>query len=80
MLELSEPINVWAFFEKAQVKPYVFIWNGRKIRVETINFVHTTHEGMTLIYHFSVSSGGNFYRLGFDSNNLKWVLEAVEES
>ncbi|EKD90954.1 MAG: hypothetical protein ACD_30C00054G0001 [uncultured bacterium] len=79
MLELSESINVWALFEKASVRPFVFIWNNRKIKIETINFVHTTHEGSALIYHFSVSAGGNFYKLGFDCSNLKWILEAVED-
>lgn len=79
MLELSESVNVWVFFEKSTIRPYVFFWNKRKINIENINFVHTTHEGSVLIYHFSVSAGGNFYKLGFNSNNLKWVLEAVEE-
>ncbi len=79
MFELSESINVWALFEKSTVKPFVFIWNNRKIKIETVNFVHTTHEGNALIYHFSVSSGGNFYKICFDTASLKWILEAVEE-
>ncbi len=79
MLELSEPINVWVFFQKNSIAPYVFFWKNRRIKIETINLVHTTKNGNSTAYHFSVSAEGNFYRLGFDSNTLKWVLESVEE-
>lgn len=79
MLELSDPINVWVFFEKGQIRPYVFFWNKRRISIDKINLVHQSREGNRDLYHFSVSAAGNFYRLGFDGANLKWVLEAVEE-
>ena len=79
MLELLEPIDVWVLFKKTGLQPSVFFWRSRQIKVEKVNLVHTTHNGSTLDYHFSVSSGGNFYRLGFDTNKLKWVLEAVDE-
>jgi hypothetical protein len=80
MLELSDPINVWAFFKKGAITPYVFFWNSRRIEIEKVNLVHQSREGNKTLYHFSVSSGGNFYRLGFDGTELKWILEAVEES
>ena len=79
MVELCNPVNVWVFFEKGQIKPYVFFWNKRRIAIDKINLVHQSREGDRDLYHFSVSSGGNFYRLGFDSGRLKWVLEAIEE-
>lgn len=79
MVELSEPINVWVFFQKNQILPYVFFWKGRRIKIEAINLVHTTRVGMSNAYHFSVTAEGNFYRLGFDLASLKWFLEAVEE-
>ena len=79
MIELSEPITVWAYFENGTVKPHTFFWKKRQIKVEKINLVHTTKNGFTPAYHFSVSSGGNFYRLAFDLESLKWFLEAVEE-
>lgn len=86
MIELLEPVDVWVLFTKtgsprggAGLQPSIFFWKGRQIKVEKVNLVHTTHNGSTLDYHFSVSSGGNFYRLGFDTSKLKWVLEAIEE-
>lgn len=79
MLELQEPINVWTLFKGNTITPHIFFWQGRKIKVETVNLVHTTKEGSATRYHFSVSSNGNFYRLGFELTKLKWFLEAVDE-
>ncbi len=79
MIEVSEPISVWAYFENGTVKPHIFFWNKRQIKIEKINLVHTTRNGSSPAYHFSVSSGGNFYRLAFNPVDLKWFLEAVEE-
>jgi hypothetical protein len=79
MTELSDPINVWAYFENGVLKPKIFLWNGRQIKIDTINFVHATRNGFSPALHFAVSSGGNFYQLAFDSVELKWFLEAVEE-
>ncbi len=79
MVELCDPVNVWVFFEKGQIKPYVFFWNKRRIAIDKINLIHQSREGTKELYHFSVSAGGNFYRLGFDGTTLRWVLEAVEE-
>ncbi len=79
MLEISESINVWVLFRGNLIQPHSFFWRNRQIKINVINLVHTSKEGSHLFYHFSVSSGGNFYRLRFDTNNLKWFLEMVEE-
>lgn len=79
MLEIQEPIDVWVLFQKNLIKPQLFFWHGRKIKIDKINLVHTSKSGIWLFYHFSVSAGGNFYRLRFDTNKLNWILEAVDE-
>lgn len=79
MLEIVEPISVWAFFDKS-IEPRLFFWHGRKIKIDKINLVHTSKNGSSVFYHFSVSAGGNFYRLKFDAQKLKWFLEAVDDS
>lgn len=79
MLQILEPINVWVFFKQNLIQPYLFFWKDRQIKVDKINLVHITKNGSSNAIHFSVSSGGNFYRLGFDVASLKWFLEAVEE-
>lgn len=79
MLEIQESIDVWVFFQKNVIKPHTFFWHGRQIKIDKINLVHTSRDGSKTFYHFSVSSGGNFYRLNFDTNKLSWILEAVDE-
>lgn len=79
MVEILEPVNVWVFFKKSLIQPYLFFWRDRQIKVEKINLVHTSKNGDSLVYHFSISSGGNFYKLRFDLSSLKWWLEAIEE-
>lgn len=79
MLEISESIDVWVLFSKNKIQPSVFFWHGRQIKIDKINLVHTSKDGGNLFYHFSVSSGGNFYRLKFDTGKINWTLEAVEE-
>lgn len=79
MLEIQEPVNVWVLFEGNSIKPHTFFWRGRQIKVEKINLVHTSKEGSNTFYHFSISSGGNFYRLRLDVGKLKWSLGEVEE-
>ena len=80
MIELLEPINVWVFFKGTSIQPYLMFWKNRRIKIDSINLVHTSKEGNAVYYHFSVSAGGNFYRLRFDTKNLKWFLEQVEEN
>lgn len=79
MLEIQEPVNVWALFKGNLIQPHTFFWKARQIKIEKINLIHTSKNGESLFYHFSISSGGNFYRLKFDAGKLKWFLEAVEE-
>jgi hypothetical protein len=78
MVEVLEPINVWVFFKQNLIQPYLFFWKKRAIKVDKINLAHTSKDGSSVFYHFSVSSGNNFYRLRFDSKNLKWHLEAID--
>ncbi len=79
MIQISEPINVWVFFKGNSIQPWCFFWHSRQIKVDKINLVHTSKDGSSVFYHFSISSGGNFYRLKFDIGKLTWMLEAVEE-
>lgn len=79
MLEIQEPIDVWVFFKKNLIRPYSFFWRSRQIKIDKINLVHTSKDGGNTFYHFSVSTGGNFYRLKLDSSKMRWLLEAVDE-
>ena len=79
MLELSEPVDVWVLFRKNVIKPSLFFWHGRQIKIDAINLIHTSKNGSNVFYHFSVSAGGNFYRLRLDTGKMSWSLEEVDE-
>lgn len=79
MLELLESVNVWVFFKANLIQPYLFIWKNRRIKIDSVNLVHTSKNEGQIVYHFSVSANGNFYKLRFELRDLKWFLEAVEE-
>lgn len=79
MVEINEPINVWVFFAGNLIKPSSFFWRQRQIKIDKVNLVHTSKNGNCTFYHFSVSSGGNFYRLRLDTGKMRWFLEAIEE-
>ncbi|MCL4366324.1 hypothetical protein M1437_03800 [Patescibacteria group bacterium] len=79
MVQIFDAINVWVFFKGSLIQPYSFFWHGRQIKIDKINLVHTSKSGACLFYHFSVSSGGNFYRLRWDTSKMSWILEMVEE-
>ncbi len=78
-MEILEPVNVWVFFKGNLIEPYLFFWRSRQIKVDKVNLIHTSKNGACLFYHFSVSGGGNFYRLRFGTGDMKWFLEGVEE-
>lgn len=80
MLEVQEAVDVWVLFTKSKIQPISFFWHGRQIKIEKINLVHTSKEGSNIFYHFSISSGGNFYKLKFDTTKMNWILEAVDDS
>ena len=76
---LLDPITVGAIFEPpARVKPAWFIWNGRKIRVLRTNHVWSEREGITTLYHFSVTDGTDTFHLVMNNNTQAWHLEGVE--
>lgn len=79
MLEILEPVNVWVFFNKNKIQPAIFFWRGRRIKIDKVNLIHTSKQGSSTFYHFSISSGGNFYRLKLDLGRLRWFLEVVDE-
>lgn len=78
-MEIAEQINVWVLFKGSLIQPWCFFWHGRQIKIDKINLVHTSKEGSKVFYHFSCLGEGNFYRLRFDTNSLKWFLDAVEQ-
>ncbi len=60
--------------------PTEFLWHQRNYSIENVGLHHTVREGRTLIHVFSVTSGGTFFRLQFNTETLLWQLTHVQSS
>ena len=71
---LNDPIDVMVSFSENRVIPKRMRWNQRDYKIETINLVHTAHEGRKKIFYFSVSDLTNYFKLKLDPEHLEWHL------
>ena len=82
MLEkISVPVSVSLIFNSKtrKVMPRTVIWSGRVYRICKIGLHHTYRSGRTLFHVFSVVSGGLFFRLVLNTDNLHWRLEEISD-
>lgn len=77
-IRIHESVAVAAVFSKGLIRPRYFLWNGRKIAVDSVSFMWRTMVGANHIIHFSVVSGQTLYELMFDTRTLAWKLERLE--
>ncbi len=74
---INEPIQVFAEFTKKGPRPYLFKWKNRDYKIKTLNFVHTSKQGNKTLFHFSVSTDTNMYKITFDPTTLTWTLDEI---
>jgi hypothetical protein len=60
------------------VPQWVF-WRGRTYQITKIGLHHTYCEGRILYHIFSVVSQTLFFRLKFNTENLFWTLEEIDD-
>lgn len=76
---INEPIQVGVVFKNGQIVPRVFLWQGKKFKVENLDMVHNGKVGSAKIYYFSVSNKMGAYKISFNNQTLVWRLEQVYE-
>jgi hypothetical protein len=77
LIKLKEPVEVLAIFTKRGPQPYALKWAKKKFIIEKINLIYETKTGNSKLVYFSVTSQNNYFKLVFDTNNLKWHLEEI---
>ena len=70
-----EQIQVIVSFNQDGVFPRVIRWGKHSYKILKVNLVHTIKEGAVRIYLFSVSDRANMWKLGFNTESLKWWIE-----
>lgn len=73
--ESGESVEVVASFTKNGVFPHILKWGQRRYKILKVNLVHAIKEGTVRIYFFSVSDGANAWKLGFNTESLRWWIE-----
>lgn len=71
---VNEPIEVVAIFGSEKVLIWKFLWQGREFPISKVNLMYSSREGRSKLYYFAVSDNNNYFKLQFDTDNLKWTL------
>lgn len=75
MLEqINQTIDVLVAFTQEKVLPLSFRWQNKKYSISKVNLVHSERIGRDKWYYFSVSSGIEYFKLGFDTERNHWIL------
>ena len=70
-----QPIDVIATFTENGIFPRIIKWGANRYKILKVNLVHPIKDGSVRIYFFSVSDGANAWKLGFNTESLKWWVE-----
>lgn len=79
--KINEPVSVTLNFEcrGRKIFPSFLVWNNRSYAITKVGLHHTYREGRVLYHVFSVASKDLFFRLVFNSENLYWKLEDIDD-
>lgn len=73
MIRINEKVTVGM-----SDRPKWVLWRSRTYKIIKIGLHHTYKKGLTLHHIFSVVCDTSFMRLDFDTKNLSWRLEEME--
>jgi len=74
---LNDLVDVRVDFAGRRVKPTSVHWGSREYPMERVNLIHSTKEGETRIFYFSVSDKTTFMKLRLDTSILEWRLVEI---
>ncbi|MFZ5424803.1 MAG: hypothetical protein ACOZAO_03280 [Patescibacteria group bacterium] len=74
---VNDPIEILVNFTYAGAIPLYFTWKGTDYEIKDINFIHTSKEGDSLLYHFAVSTKNEAFKLTFNTKHLLWRIKEV---
>jgi len=78
MLEdINEQIDVLVAFTRKTVVPLSFTWGTKKFSIKKVNIKYSRRIGQTLHHIYAVSSINAYFKINFNTENNKWMLEEV---
>lgn len=78
---VGQLVSVEAIFDhnKKTFFPRKLLWNTVVYKIDKVALRHPVRQGRNLSYIFSVMSGDMYMRIKFDTDNLFWTLEEVDD-
>jgi len=76
--QVNQCIDVLVAFVNRRVLPLSFTWNKKKYAIDKVNLIHESRQNGAKWYHFSLSSGGGFYKIAFDTEHNLWFLQEAD--
>lgn len=81
MTYINEPIAVLALCDPARgMIPKKIRWRQRVYDITTIGYHHRFKQGTTLVHIFSVANDTLAFRLQYDTETLRWMLEQITDA
>lgn len=77
-VEIDEAIRVAVVFNRGDIRPVWFDWNGRQVRIREVAFSWQTREGTAAILHFSVTDGQGLYEIRYHRETMDWRIAHAE--
>lgn len=74
---INEPIDVLVNFKNKKTIPLVFKWKNEKRKIETVCMTYTAKTGRGDCCYYSVTAGGDYFKLCFDAGKRLWFLKEV---
>lgn len=71
----EEGVELLVQFGKNGLIPRSLNMGGRRYQIKKVNLMHSITDGAVRIYFFSVSDDVNFWKLGFNTESLRWWIE-----
>jgi len=65
--------------EKDSFAIYKIGWRKREYFIKQMAYHHKVRQGRNLFHIFHVTDGNLDFRINFDTENLKWILEEVSD-
>jgi len=77
LTKTKDEIEIITIFTKTGPQPHSFKWSGKYFKIEKINLIFEKKQGNDKLVNFSVTAENNYFKLVFNTNNLKWYVEEV---
>lgn len=74
---IGEAIAVVGMYKNSVFTPKKFLWKSRVYLIEKITLISDTRDGMVRLRLYSVLCGKTLYRILFNRETEKWILEEV---